>query len=505
MTFTWDSGDTFDAGSSFDDFEPVPVPNPTLPVAAVHTIQYWFTDLYSTPIAVLPLTGVSFSRQLNGVGTFSGTLPVEDPNVRNSDWIAATEVNKTLLWVVLDGSSVVWGGWVQQAAYDEGAGTVQVTANEFTQYIGQLLQAKDYSTGWATATPVTTPPVPTSGAFTPNDTGYDVFVVIDWGESKPGLVEVQDGFPATQVGGAYVVPAGNAIAVGYFDAPLGGWTWTAGEASAMGMAYTMIADALATANAVPLFVAEEGVVPVAYYLNASFPISQQQQLSSLIQQMQEMGYLVGFDYASDSYIINGTFVGGITLSYPRRGRLAGTTGLTVTAPFVSMKFNVDGTQQAVHVQEMASSGGGVGASSTWDPAMVVDGYPFTQAVESHMMFSPSSYSTASEDTPDQVVLDAWGADDLALYAYPTVTFTIEVPLFGATLAIGDFDLGDDMRIIIPPASGGPGVPSSPRFPDGLDYYMRIVEVKVKVPDAGAPTMTFTLNMPPSSTPQRPPG
>lgn len=283
-----------------------------------------------------------------------------------------------------------------------------------------------------------------------------------------------------------------------------GTTWAAAPgAAAMTMAETIISDALNAANSIPISVATEGSVPSEYYIVGSFPLSQQQPVASLVQQLQEMGYLVGFDFATDVAQIGNLFAATITLSYPRRGRVAGTTGLAVTAPFVGLTYNEDGTQQANQIEEMATATGGVGATVAWTPAMTTDGYPLLEAVESHMVFSAQTFDISSEVSASQPVLEAWGDDDLALYAYPASVLTVTVPLFGTGLSIGDFELGDDIRVIIPKqAGGGPG--TCPRFPNGMDMYWRITQVEVEIPDEGLPTMALTMQLPPASTPERPP-
>ena len=406
---------------------PTPRPNPPIPVTPTRQIQYWFTDLFGNLIAILPLTSVKWSNVLNGAGTFSGTLPVEDQAVTNLNWIEATAPNKTCVWVGIDGPTFVWGGVVQHSTYDMDAQTVQVQATEFWQYLNQRLQAFDYSTNWA---------------------------------AEPG-------------------------------------------ASAMTIADTVISDALNAADSLPLSVVTEGTVPATYNIVASFPISQQQPVGSLVQQLQQMGYLVGFDFATDVDQISGVLVATITLSYPRRGRVAGTTGLTVTAPFTALTYDVDGTQQANQVVEMATASGGVGSTLTWAPSMTVDGYPLLEAVESHMVFSAQTYYTTSEVSASQAVLNAWGSDDLSLYAYPQSQLRITVPLFGQGLSIAEFELGDDIRVVIPKMAGDQPA-TCPRFPSGMDMYWRITQVDVTVADSGLSTMALTLQLPPTSTPQRPP-
>jgi hypothetical protein len=72
---------------------------------------------------------------------------------------------------------------------------------------------------------------------------------------------------------------------------------------------------------------------------------------------------------------------------------------------------------------------------------------------------------------------------------------ITIPAFGASLALGDFLIGDDIRVILDPDEW---------FVAGLDTYMRNVELDVTVPDAGLPTMALSFRQPPGLAPMAPP-
>jgi hypothetical protein len=68
-----------------------------------------FDLMTNTPLAELPLSGVSFSRLLNGAGAFRGTLKLGDPKVTALNPIASTIPARTALYVDRDGV-LVWGG-----------------------------------------------------------------------------------------------------------------------------------------------------------------------------------------------------------------------------------------------------------------------------------------------------------------------------------------------------------------------------------------------------------
>lgn len=392
---------------------------PQIPVASTPLITYLFTDLYGNRLAELPLTGVTFSQVLNGAGGFAGTLNVEDPRVTSLNWVAATDAMKTLVWVVVSETTIVYGGIVTAATYDSAAQTVSITGNDFYWYLSRRVQAFDYASVWATS------------------------------------------------------PAGAAQ-----------------------IAHSVANNALAVAGSVPIGLPAPAATPTEYLINFALPISQRTTIDSIMTQLGSLGYQVGFDFACDVGFVAGVPTGQVTISYPRRGRVAGTTGLTVDLgdPAVDFTYVKDGTAQANAIYEMVSAGGTAGQSAIWDPAISTDNYPLTEGTASHSAYSPTAASAA--------VLAAWAADDLALHAYPTATMTVTVPLT-VNPGLGDFIMGDDINTVAAPQSGD-DPPPCPRFPAGLDFYFRIIRNDVTVADDGLSTMVLTLAMPPSSTPQRPP-
>jgi hypothetical protein len=114
-----------------------------------------------------------------------------------------------------------------------------------------------------------------------------------------------------------------------------------------------------------------------------------------------------------------------------------------------------------------------------DPSPISAGYPLLEAVKSY----------THVDKPDSLASAIQG--DLSLIEWPVIAPTFDVPLFGATIALGDFILGDDCRIVIDPDE---------RFPAGLDTYLRIVGVNAQPADAGESIMTITVGIPPALAP-----
>lgn len=385
-----------------------------------NVITYLCTDLSGTDvIAELPFRNASWSWVLNGAGSWSATLPVEDPRVQAADWLDATAPNKTCLWVDINGT-LVWGGVIQTRRRHMGSDglSVKVGANDHWAYFGKRVQAQDYSTNWAT-----------SGA---------------------GSSAIAD---------------------------------------------QILSDVMAVANSLPVSLAPAAAVPSQFDVTLSWPSSQRMAVKMVVQQLSQMGWQVGFDLATDVAYVSGVPTATITLSYPRRGRVAGTTGLIVdvTGEGISFDYDEDGTQQAVSVYEMGSAAGGVEVQAVWDPAMATDGYPLLESVSAHSMLSP---------TPAlPTVLQAMAEGDLSVSAYPVVTPTVTLPMFSDSAPIGSYIVGDDISIVCPTETY---LPTNPLFPNGLQFYFRIIKAEFSGVDKGVAKQTLTLAVPPASTPVQPP-
>lgn len=272
--------------------------------------------------------------------------------------------------------------------------------------------------------------------------------------------------------------------------------WATTNTGSAQIAHTILSDVIAAANSLPVDLATPATVPSEYGVTLVWPKSQRMSVQMVVQELSQMGWLVGFDIATDVAYVSGVPTATITLSYPRRGRIAGSTGLVVdlTGENIEWEYEEDGTSQAVTMFEMGASSGGVEVGSTWEPAMAVDGYPLLEAVQAHSMLSP---------TPAlETVLQAMGSGDLAVSAYPVVTPTVTVPMFLPTLPVGEYIVGDDIQVVVPKVANG--LPADPRFPGGMEFYFRIIRADFTVPDEGVPTQKLTLAVPPSSTPTAPP-
>ena len=110
-----------------------------------HQVTYKFADIFTgRTLAELPLKEVTFSKVVNGSGPWQGTLNIEDRSVRRSNWLRATAVWRSALWVDIDGV-LVYGGLTTNRPYQMGAGTVVLSGADHCAYLAYLLQAKSYN------------------------------------------------------------------------------------------------------------------------------------------------------------------------------------------------------------------------------------------------------------------------------------------------------------------------------------------------------------------------
>jgi hypothetical protein len=98
------------------------------------TYRYLFADLLTNEIiGELPLTGVSFTEQLNQAGTFQGHLLLSGVNSAAFNVDASTIPGRCALYVDRDGV-LVWGGIIWGREYNSTAQTLTFQAREFESY-----------------------------------------------------------------------------------------------------------------------------------------------------------------------------------------------------------------------------------------------------------------------------------------------------------------------------------------------------------------------------------
>jgi hypothetical protein len=176
----------------------------------------------------------------------------------------------------------------------------------------------------------------------------------------------------------------------------------------------------------------------------------------------------GFDFAIDVGYEGSAIVKRLTLSYPRRGRLATVTEhvFEVGRNVVIMSWPEDGTRGANRVHALGlGEGDDKHIAVASDTALIDAGYPLMEATVSR--------SDVSEEDTLVAHANAELTDRSRPVTLPNVTVRADLdPVFGSYI------VGDDARLIAAPGD-------DPRWPGGLDTTRRIVGWEVTVPDEGA--------------------
>ena len=293
-------------------------------------------------------------------------------------------------------------------------------------------------------------------------------------------------------------------------------TWaTAPGAAAVTIGQQVLLDSIVALEAPfsPIAITQIGPVPPgdeSTWITATFPQSQEQTVDAILSQLSQLGFMVGIDYACDvAYLANDFFpdviqpTPVINLSYPRRGLSAALDEATMVIDLseaIDLEYDEDGTTQSNDITEQTGSSGGISSPYSYD-----NGYILLQQVISHASMSPAAAPTA--------LLDAFGAGDLATFAYPQTAPVLTVPLFasfgtpgplGASISgTNIYNVGDDFLFIVGQTAGDQP-PTCPRFPDGLSYWFRITRADVTIADEDLSTVALTMNIPPATTPVAPP-
>lgn len=275
-----------------------------------------------------------------------------------------------------------------------------------------------------------------------------------------------------------------------------GHTWaTEPGAPAPRIAYYLLKQALEKEHSIPIDIAyDETVVDSEFWITFTAPITQQQTLAALLMQLQQLGYLVGVDYACDVQYVAGVPSVSVTLSYPRRGSTSAGTVIELSDS-TDLEYDEDGTQAGNRVIEQTGVISTEATSKSWGPATAEDGYPLLEKVVSHAALSPTVASPS--------VLEAYANGDLSIYTYPLLAPVIPMPMFGSPSIKDLAPIGQDVMLRVPVGEGE--LPANdPRFPDGLNYRFRTTRLDCTIPDEGLPMMSATLNIPPGTVPPIPP-
>lgn len=185
----------------------------------------------------------------------------------------------------------------------------------------------------------------------------------------------------------------------------------------------------------------------------------------------------GFDFAID---LQPGPVKVLTLSFPRRGRTAGSTGVAFVdgKNLLDYEVNEDGTRSA---RVFTAVGAGDGANmllSTQTRTDLIDaGYPATSATGSF------------KDVNVQATLDAHALGEVNARANTPAFWTVTVDPDDPEAGLGTWIIGDDALLEIPDDDNFPrGLDGSP----GYRAYHRILASSVQIPEAGKEAVKAVL-------------
>jgi hypothetical protein len=218
-----------------------------------------------------------------------------------------------------------------------------------------------------------------------------------------------------------------------------------------------------------------------YNVKTSYPGTSLQTIDSINSTLAQIGYGPGFDFSWDAeYNSEGVPVVALNLYRPKKGRTPEESQIVILGrDTVKWTWPEDATLQATEVVETGSGTGSIPAyASTNYP-----GYPLLQK------------ATARTQITTESLLEEIALGDLALVGWPVVTPTIvlaaSLPNTPAqerkTLALGEYDVGDEFVFRIDPMAGG-GTNTDPRFPAGMEYPLRINQWTCTPADKGLSTV-----------------
>jgi hypothetical protein len=443
-------------------------PTPTYPQ---FPFKYVITGLETGEVlGTLPFYGVSFSKVLNGGGQFTGQLDLADPNTMYTDLINKTISGKCDIHVDFNGSLIA-SYVVIQRGYDREAGKMALTIQgaDIWNYFAQRIQATDYSSP------------PYSGITGPS-TPMSI-----WDASYISVGSAQTGWdPALMawqiVSDALSVESPYSNLLGGLSIAANGYTVVGSDSTANSYLYNISADQTG-----PAFTG----TPTTSYVAQTFPFSSLQTVDTMVNQLTQLGYQVGFDRGLDVAYSNGplsTPVGTVNFSYPRRGRTYSQNNLVCDLrPARSYQFPEDASQMANTIYETGTAGCIVGIQNIYP---LEQGWPIFEKTVSRSQINSANISQ---------LLYAIGLSDLYLDSYPVVVPQIVVNAFGTSPTLGQFIEGDDILLRLPATDPVTGLVIDPRFPGGMYQEWRVQQWSVSVGDYGDSTLTLTLNIPPAPT------
>jgi hypothetical protein len=187
----------------------------------------------------------------------------------------------------------------------------------------------------------------------------------------------------------------------------------------------------------------------------------------------------GFDFAVECSMVAGAPVKNLVLSYPRRGRIAGSTGIIFETGknIVNYEFEEDGTRSARAIDALGSGDGAdMKISTAVDTALIDAGYPLTAEVISH------------KDVTVQATINAHALAAMRARSATPTFLTVTVDPNDIDAGLGTWIVGDDALVRITDSNFPRRSDGSP----GHESYYRILAYSVDIPDDGPETVTLVL-------------
>jgi hypothetical protein len=187
----------------------------------------------------------------------------------------------------------------------------------------------------------------------------------------------------------------------------------------------------------------------------------------------------GVDYYISDAFLNGVPQHKMMIVSPRCGRVQSVNSPSVNlAQATDWTWPTEATGSGNHIIVVGGGTGGaqpVATADATEPRGGLGQMPLLQEV--------LQYSHITNKTQLQTIANG----SIQQFGKPIATPTVTIPTNYAPCALGEFQIGDDIRLW-----SGPSL----WFPSGLSDWWRIAAYEVTVPDVGVPTVKLTLNRPP---------
>jgi hypothetical protein len=187
----------------------------------------------------------------------------------------------------------------------------------------------------------------------------------------------------------------------------------------------------------------------------------------------------GVDYVVRHAMVNGVPQHTLTIYAPRAGVTQKTSQLTVWLDNATdWTWPTENTTGGNNVIVVGAGSGSSQPTATATVTTPVGGYGQPPGMDLVLQYNQVSSKTQLQGLANGAIQS---------FGHPLATPTVTLPANYPPLLLGSFSVGDDVRV---------RSSVSPRFPNGLDQWWRIVAYKVQIPDGGLATYTLTLNPPP---------